>query len=61
MNSNYYSNSKTLTKKERVFYDKNVAYVEPDGKKIGPYDFRDEIIYELSTRGFYEEEILIVH
>lgn len=61
MNSNYYSNSKTLTKKERVFYDKNVAYVEPDGKKIGPFDFRDEIIHELSTRGFYEEEILIVH
>lgn len=59
MNSNYYSNSKTLTKKERVFYDKNVAYVEPDGEKIGPYDFRDEIIHELFIRNFYEEEISI--
>lgn len=61
MNSNYYSNSKTLTKKERIFYDKNVAYVEPDGKKIGPSDFRGEIIHELFIRGFYEEGISIVH
>lgn len=59
MNSNYYSNSKTLTKKERTYYGENVAYVEPDDEKIGPYDFRNEIIHELFIRNFYEEEISI--
>ena len=47
----------TITKEMNQY----VAYVEPDSEKIGPFDFRDEIIHELSTRGFYEEEILIVH
>lgn len=47
----------TITKEMNQY----VAYIEPDSEKIGPFDFRDEIIYELSTRGFYEEEILIVH
>lgn len=47
----------TITKEMNQY----VAYIEPDDEKIGPFDFRDEIIHELSTRGFYEEEILIVH
>lgn len=47
----------TITKEMNQY----IAYVEPDSEKIGPFDFRDEIIHELSTRGFYEEEILIVH
>ena len=47
----------TVTKEMNQY----VAYIEPDSKKIGPFDFRDEIIHELSARGFYEEEILVVH
>lgn len=47
----------TITKEMNQY----VAYIEPNSDKIGPFDFRDEIIRELSTRGFYEEEILIVH
>lgn len=47
----------TITKEMNQY----VAYVEPDSEKIGPFDFRDEIIHELSARGFYEEEIIIVH
>lgn len=45
----------TITKEMNQY----VAYVEPDGEKIGPYDFRDEIIHELFIRNFYEEEISI--
>lgn len=47
----------TITKEMNQY----VAYIKPDGEKIGPYDFRDEIIHELYTRGFYEKEISIVH
>lgn len=47
----------TITKEMNQY----VAYIEPNSDKIGPFDFRDEIIHELFTRGFYEEEILIVH
>ena len=33
-----------------------VAYVEPSSNKVGPFDFRDEIVHELTVRGFYESE-----
>lgn len=47
----------TITKEMNQY----VAYIEPNSDKIGPFDFRDEIVHELSIRGFYEEEIVIVH
>lgn len=33
-----------------------VAYVEPSSNKIGPFDFRDQIVHDLTVRGFYEVE-----
>lgn len=47
----------TITKEMNQY----VAYIEPNSDKIGPFNFRDEIVHELSVRGFYEEEIVIVH
>ena len=47
----------TITKEMNQY----VAYIKPNSDKIGPFDFRDEIVHELSTRGFYEEEIVINH
>ncbi len=59
-NNTYVNNAgsiATITKEMNQY----VAYIEPNSDKIGPFDFRDEIIHELSTKGFYEKEILIVH
>ena len=47
----------TITK-ERSQY---VAYIEPNSAKIGPFDYRDEIVHELTTIGFYEEERIVVN
>ena len=33
-----------------------VAYIEPESAKIGPFEFRDQLVHELTIRGFYEEE-----
>lgn len=46
----------TITKEMNQY----IAYVEPDSAKIGPFDFRDEIVQALTTRGFYEEERIVV-